>query len=122
MTEDISGLLDTGAGEEFMDYNYAKELGLEIMKLDKPIKPRNIDGTLNIKRQITEYVKEDVEIEDHIMRLRLLLTGLGQQKIILGLPWFQEYNPDIDWKNKTDRKSTRLNSSHSGESRMPSSA
>ena len=33
------------------------------------------------------------------------------------------YNEDVtvrDWE--TDRKSTRLNSSHSGESRMPSSA
>ena len=27
-----------------------------------------------------------------------------------------------DWSNISDRKSTRLNSSHSGESRMPSSA
>ena len=29
---------------------------------------------------------------------------------------------DYDWRNAEDRKSTRLNSSHSGESRMPSSA
>ena len=28
----------------------------------------------------------------------------------------------IDQENKPDRKSTRLNSSHSGQSRMPSSA
>ena len=66
VTEDVSGLLDTGAGGEFMDYDYVKELGLEIMKLDKPIKPRNIDGMLNIKGQITEYVEEDVKIEDRI--------------------------------------------------------
>ena len=33
----------------------------------------------------------------------------------------QQWGPDYrDWE--TDRKSTRLNSSHSGESRMPSSA
>ena len=30
--------------------------------------------------------------------------------------------PRIKWTDKEDRKSTRLNSSHSGESRMPSSA
>ena len=34
---------------------------------------------------------------------------------------FLRHDPDYrDWE--TDRKSTRLNSSHSGESRMPSSA
>ena len=32
----------------------------------------------------------------------------------------RDYNNYRDWE--TDRKSTRLNSSHSGESRMPSSA
>ena len=28
----------------------------------------------------------------------------------------------VHWEHATDRKSTRLNSSHSGQSRMPSSA
>ena len=32
------------------------------------------------------------------------------------------YTPDYSFKMPPDRKSTRLNSSHSGESRMPSSA
>ena len=31
-------------------------------------------------------------------------------------------SPDLEEKLNKDRKSTRLNSSHSGESRMPSSA
>ena len=32
------------------------------------------------------------------------------------------FDADLAGATKTDRKSTRLNSSHSGESRMPSSA
>ena len=39
----------------------------------------------------------------------------------MGLPAFQEYQP-LTKADPEDRKSTRLNSSHSGESRMPSSA
>ena len=36
---------------------------------------------------------------------------------------YDEYYPDEEYRDwETDRKSTRLNSSHSGESRMPSSA
>ena len=26
-----------------------------------------------------------------------MVMGLGKQKIILGFPWFQEHNPEIDW-------------------------
>ena len=32
------------------------------------------------------------------MDLQLLVTGLGSQRIILGFPWLNEHNPDIDWK------------------------
>ena len=29
----------------------------------------------------------------------MLVTGLGKQKIILGFPWLNDKNPDINWKN-----------------------
>ena len=32
------------------------------------------------------------------MDTQLLVTGLGSQRIILGFPWLNEHNPDIDWK------------------------
>src|SRR5271163_1605725 len=28
---------------------------------------------------------------------KLLITGLGKQDVIFGLPWFKEYNPNINW-------------------------
>ena len=31
----------------------------------------------------------------------LLITGLGKQRIILGLPWLIKENPDIDWTSGT---------------------
>ena len=27
-----------------------------------------------------------------------MVAGLGKQKIILGYPWFQKHNPEINWK------------------------
>jgi len=30
-----------------------------------------------------------------------LVTGLGKQEIILGLPWLKEENPDINWRKGT---------------------
>ena len=32
------------------------------------------------------------------MTTRFLVTGLGKQKIILGFPWLNKHNPDINWK------------------------
>ena len=29
---------------------------------------------------------------------QLLVTGLGNQRIILGFSWLNEYNPDTNWK------------------------
>uniref|UniRef100_A0A0W0GDN4 Reverse transcriptase domain-containing protein n=1 Tax=Moniliophthora roreri TaxID=221103 RepID=A0A0W0GDN4_MONRR len=31
------------------------------------------------------------------MKETLLISGLGPEKVILGLPWLQDHNPDIDW-------------------------
>jgi len=30
-----------------------------------------------------------------------MITGLGKQKVILGFPWLQEENPEINWKSGT---------------------
>ena len=29
------------------------------------------------------------------------VTTLGDQNLILGLPWLEKHNPKIDWKEKT---------------------
>ena len=53
------------------------------------------------------------------MIILLLITSFAQKNIPIAVT--AETAPRYrDWE--TDRKSTRLNSSHSGESRMPSSA
>jgi hypothetical protein len=32
---------------------------------------------------------------------QFLITELGNQKVILGLPWLQKHNPEINWKEGT---------------------
>ena len=32
---------------------------------------------------------------------KFLATGLGKEKMILGLPWLNQYNPKIDWNTRT---------------------
>jgi hypothetical protein len=39
-----------------------------------------------------------MEINGKEINTQLLVTGLGKEHIILGFPWLNEHNPDIDWK------------------------
>ena len=91
-------LIDSGAGGKFINRKYAERLGLPIRTLEKPIMARNVDGTLNKTGTITSYVDLVVKIDGQIMDIQLLVMGLGNQKIILGFPWLNEYNLDINWK------------------------
>ena len=97
-TVETLGLLDSGAGGQFINQNYARKAGFEIKKLDKPLRALNVDRTMNKRGTITSFVGLNAQINGKQMDLRLLVTGLGKQKIILGFPWLHEYNPEINWK------------------------
>jgi len=94
-------LLDSGAGGVFLDQNYARKLKVKEIVLDKPIIARNVDGTLNKKGTIRTYVDLQFKIGEKQFKERFYITGLGKQKMILGLPWLKKHNPLVDWKNGT---------------------
>ena len=90
-------LLDTGAGGIFMNRAYAKKHNIELYKLDSPIIPRNVDGTLNQAGKITHYTWIRTNFQDTTILVWLMITNIGSQDIIFGLPWFKDYNPEIDF-------------------------
>ena len=92
------GLIDSGAGGKFIDQNFAIEEGLETKDLENPLVVYNVDGTLNKKGTIRKYVELPMTINGKKTLERLMVTGLGKLKIILGFPWLNEQNPVIDWK------------------------
>ena len=93
-------LIDSGAGGKFINWKYVEQLGLPVRTLEKPIMARNVDGTLNKTGTITSYMDLMVKIDGRITDIRLLVTGLGSQRIILGFPWLNECNLDINWKTR----------------------
>jgi Retroviral aspartyl protease len=94
-------LLDTGAGEKFIDQNFIRNQKIETKELKYPIEVFNVDGTPNKQGAITKYTRLDLTINGQTWTHNLLVTGLGKQKIILGYPWFKQTNPDINWKECT---------------------
>ena len=66
-----------------------------------PIKVRNIDGTYNENGAITERCLISFRIKDKTMTEWFYIMTIGDQDLILGLPWLEKHNPIIDWKKKT---------------------
>ena len=100
-TVETKALLDTGAGGKFIDQNFVLAHGIRTHALDTPITVYNVDGTKNKTGTITRYTDLNLKIGDKTRKTRLMVTGLGKQKIILGFPWFEEMNPEINWKKGT---------------------
>ena len=57
-----------------------------------------MDRTNNKQGTICFYIDLDIKIGDQTFQERFYITGLGNQKVILGLPWLRKHNPEIDWK------------------------
>ena len=94
-------LLDTGAGGKFIDQNFVLQENIRMHKLAKPITIYNVDGMENKTGMITWYVDVNLQIGNRTTATKLLVTGLGCQKIILGFPWFEEQNLEINWETRT---------------------
>ena len=99
--EIVEGLLDSGASGKFIDQDFAQDIHAVKKDLDKPIQVYNVDGTLNKQGTITQYVELELEIHERKRKHQLLMTGLGNQQIILGFTWLKEMNPLIDWQKGT---------------------
>jgi hypothetical protein len=59
----------------------------------------NVDGTHNKAGTINQTIHLYTKLGKTEQRLQFFVTDLGKDQIILGYPWLQTFNPDINWKN-----------------------
>jgi Reverse transcriptase (RNA-dependent DNA polymerase) len=90
-------LLDSGATENFMSLDYAKYLHLPIKTLKEPRRLFNVDGTPNRTGDLKYYTDLTTRTGQSTRTLRYFLSDLGDNKVILGYPWFVAAQPKIDW-------------------------
>ena len=91
-------LVDLGTTENFMNLIYTKWLQLPIKQMEEPRKLLNVDGTENKSVELKYYTDLQVQMKANYTNLHFYLTKLGEQKAILGYPWFAAAQPKIDWK------------------------
>ena len=91
-------LVDSGATENFFNLSYARYLGLPIKRLEHTRKLYNVDGTENKSGELKYYTDLRMQMGQHFCTLQFFLTDLGENKCILGYPWFMASQPCIDWR------------------------
>ena len=98
-TEEITALVNCRAEGLFINKSIVHKWRKSILKT--PIKVRNIDGTYNKNGAIMERCLIPFRIKDKTMTEWFYVTTIGDQDLILGLPWLEKHNLIIYWKEKT---------------------
>jgi len=94
----VKALLESGTTGMFMDKRIVAKHGFRLQKLKRPIAVRNIDRTNNSRRAIIHQVEVNVYYKGHVERMRIDVCNLGKTEVILGMPWLQTHNPEINWE------------------------
>jgi hypothetical protein len=95
---ELVALIDSGATENFMNLQYVEYLQLPIKRLPEPRWLLNVDGTLNKSGTLQFYTDLNVQTGTQHTTLQFFLLELGENKAILGYPWFATVQPQINWK------------------------
>jgi hypothetical protein len=93
-------LIDCGANENCIDIKTTQKLGIKPRLLPEPMGIRNVDRTDNRGRMVKYWLPIAVFQGERAQMLKFLIVDLGRDRIILGYPWFQEFNLNIDWPTK----------------------
>jgi len=96
---DRKALLDSGATECFIHPHAVKQLKLATRTLPKVRKVQNVDGTNNKAGQILEVVDLTVNNNGEQALHAFYIADIGQDDFILGYPFLEASNPDVDWRN-----------------------
>uniref|UniRef100_A0A0W0FLQ0 Pro-pol protein n=1 Tax=Moniliophthora roreri TaxID=221103 RepID=A0A0W0FLQ0_MONRR len=95
---ETKALLDSGARGRFISSTLARSLGRKWIQLPEKIKVFNVDGTANKTAWITHVVELEFNIAGKECRENFMISGIGDEEMILGLPWLRYHNPAINWE------------------------
>ena len=85
-----------------------KELKLKKNHLTKPRKVKNVDGTLNKAGAVTHTTTFKINYQGKETCHKFLIADIGEDDIILGYPFLEGTNPNINWTNRTMKGTVEL--------------
>ena len=94
----VEALLDSGATGLVISLEFARKKGFKLKKLERPMQVRNVDGSFNREGPIENMVEVNVYYKGYMERTEIDVIGEQKWGVILGMPWLERHNPEIDWK------------------------
>ena len=94
----VEALLDSKVMGLVMSSEFAKKKSFKLKKLERPMQVRNVDGSFNREGPIENTVEVNVYYKGHVERMEIDVIGGQKWGVILGMPWLEHHNLEIDWK------------------------
>lgn len=93
----VSALIDSGAEDNFLDVELAKQCNLPVQTLSHPIRANSLDGQLLAHvTQCTVPVTLCIS-GNHREEIQFKIISAPHTPLVLGHPWLKRHNPMIDW-------------------------
>lgn len=94
-------MVDSGATALFIDHSFVTLHRINTFPLRQSIRLLNIDGSDNSAGQLTHFARLRMRVDGFDQWTDFLVTNLGGDSVVLGLPWLRRFNPTIDWSRGT---------------------
>ncbi len=99
----VAAMVDCGATALFINRKFVERHKIRTHPLSSEIPLYNIDGSKNRAGEISCAAHLQLTIGESEEWREFLVTDLGPEDVILGLPWLRSVNPKIDWAGGTMR-------------------
>ena len=96
-----TAMIDCGTTGNFIDLELIFLAKFPLHCLQRPVKAYNVDGTTNSKGNIIWETQVNIPFAPQRENIRLMVLNLGRRQVILGMPWLQKWNPQVNWLAKT---------------------
>jgi len=95
----VDALLDCGATENFIHPRLVKKLKLKMKLLKKSRQVKNMDGTTNKARAVTEVAILEIRCKGYQGKHAFFMAKVDCDEILLGYPFLEAVNPEINWQS-----------------------
>ena len=96
---DAQAVLDSGAEGVYCNTSFIQKYGIPTYDIDRPIYPRNVNGTLNRQGAIRHAAILQMGMgARHWENVKVAITNTRRHEILLGTDWLKAHNPNINWE------------------------
>jgi len=102
LTSEIDALIDSGTTDNFISPAIVTLFKIPTQPLEQPQNLRNVDGMPNKIGELTQVIYLTLQYRDSHTQM-FYIADLGDDHMLLGMPFLSAKNPKINWTSGTFR-------------------